>query len=269
MRKVAIIQARMASTRLPGKVMRTLGEQTVLAHVLERCGAIPGIDEVVCATVHGPDGDAIEKEANKCGATAFRGSENDVLDRYYQAAKSTQADVVVRVTSDCPLIDPKQCSAVIEKLLSEKADYACNNMPPSWPVGLDCEAFLFSWLEKAAREARRPSEREHVTPYIRHHPDVKIVNVSSPEPDSVGHRWTLDNPDDWLFFERIFAAMPQGPASWDYLVPLSVVRKNPEIAALNLHHHRFAGVQKSLIEDRERGFHSTGASYEMDTETKE
>lgn len=253
MKKVVIIQARMASTRLPGKVLKTLEGQTVLSHVLQRCAAIPGIDEVVCATVLGPDGDPIVAETKKCGATAFRGSENDVLERYYEAAKSVQADVIVRVTSDCPLIDPKLCGEVLTLLETNKA-YTCNNMPPSWPAGLDCEAFTFAWLEKAAQEATRPSEREHVTPFIRNHASIEIGNIESPEPDTRAHRWTLDNPDDWTFFERLFAQIPRGQSGWDYQVPLKIVREQPELATINAHHHRFSGVLKSLKEDKEKGF---------------
>ena len=172
-----IVQARMSSTRLPGKVMLELAGRSVLSHVLERCQAIPGTDVVCCATVTGRDGDPIAAEAESCGAAVFRGKEMDVLDRYYRAAQSLKASTILRVTSDCPVIDPQICGRVLDLLHREEADYACNNMPPSWPHGLDCEAFSFAWLERAAREAKRPSGTR-----ARHsvHPQPPAVPKSKP-----------------------------------------------------------------------------------------
>lgn len=248
-----IVQARMGSTRLPGKVLLPLAGRTVLAHVLERCAAIPGIDVVCCATVAGADGDPVAQEAERCGAVVFRGSEIDVLDRYYQAAHCLHADVVMRVTSDCPLIDPALCGQVLQRL-SDGADYACNNLPPSWPVGLDCEAFAFAWLERAAQEARRPSEREHVTPYLRNHPNVRIVNVAGPGGRCVEHRWTLDTAADLAFLEALFAVLPSGRAGWDYRVPLAIVEGAPALTAINAGQDRYEGLRRSLQDDVRCGY---------------
>jgi len=131
-----IIQARLGSTRLPGKVLETLGDAPVLEHVLRRCQAIEGVDEVVCATVEGADGDAVATLADNLDIAVYRGSESDVLARYHGAAHAVGADVVMRVTSDCPLIDPEVCAAVLKLREEADADYAANNMPPSWPHGL-------------------------------------------------------------------------------------------------------------------------------------
>lgn len=248
MTTVMIVQARMGSTRLPGKVLHPLAGRTVLAHVLERCAAIPGVDVVCCATVAGLDGDPVEQEAKRCGAVVFRGSETDVLDRYYQAARSLHADIVMRVTSDCPLIDPALSGQVLRRL-ADGADYACNNLPPSWPVGLDCEAFPFSWLERAAQEAQRPSEREHVTPYLRNHPRVRVANVAGPGGLCVEHRWTLDTATDLAFLEALFARLPGGRAGWDYRVPLGIVEGDPELAAINAGQDRYEGLRRSLQHD--------------------
>lgn len=252
-RTVVIVQARMGSTRLPGKVMLELAGQTVLAHVLERCAAVPGADLVCCATVEGPDGDPVAAEAERCGAHVFRGSEDDVLDRYHQAAKEQDAAIVLRVTSDCPLIDPAVCGEVLALRAREEADYACNNMPPSWPHGLDCEAFSFTWLERAAKEARKPSEREHVTPFIRNHPASRKANLAGPGGASVHHRWTLDTPADLDFLRALCARMPAGRQGWDYRVPLALVEQDPALAAINAGQDRDAGLKKSLAADAAMG----------------
>ncbi len=162
-----IVQARMGSSRLPGKVLLPLAGQTVLWHVLTRCQAIPGIDLVACATTQAAADIAIVREAERAGARVYRGSQADVLGRYQQAARSLGADVIMRVTGDCPLIDPDVCGKVLALRAETGADYACNNMPRSWPYGLDCEAFTANALFQAANTAKTSNEREHVTPWIR------------------------------------------------------------------------------------------------------
>jgi len=233
MKTAVIVQARMGSTRLPGKVLMTLSGKTVLHYVLERCLAIEGVDAVCCAIPESDGNGDIAAEAERCGAIVYRGSETDVLDRYYQAAKKINADAILRVTSDCPLVDPAVCAAVLNLLETERADFACNNMPPTWPHGLDCEVFTFEWLERAAREARDPYEREHVGPYVRTHANSRKVNLESPDPTMAPHRWTLDTPEDMTFFEALWPHLPEGPGGWGYEIPLGVVRRHPEIAAIN------------------------------------
>jgi len=247
----------MSSTRLPGKVLRHLQDKTVLAHVLDRCKSIPGIDAVCCATTVASDCDQIVVEAERCGVEVYRGSESDVLERYHEAAKALNADIVFRVTSDCPVIDPSLCGQVLAAVQQGDADYACNNMPPTWPHGLDCEAFAFAWLDRAAREARRPSEREHVTPYLRTHNDVVRVNIPGPGGELTKHRWTLDTESDYQFFLSLFERLPAGEAAYDYRIPLSVVEKWPDIAKINAGHDRFEGLKKSQAADQARGFTPT------------
>lgn len=253
-RTVVIIQARMGSSRLPGKVLRLLAGRSVLSHVLERCKAIPGIDAVCCATTPNPEDDSIVSEAQRHDVHIFRGSENDVLDRYNNATKHMSADVVLRVTSDCPLIDPEVCGAVISLLSENDADYACNNMPPQWPHGLDCEAFSAVWLQRAAVEARRPSEREHVTPYIRNHPDAKKAMLPGPSDANVADRWTLDTQADYEFLEELFARLPEGSSAWSWRTPHKIVQANPALAAINANLGRHEGLHKSLTADRLAGF---------------
>ncbi|MGB1547805.1 MAG: cytidylyltransferase domain-containing protein [Alphaproteobacteria bacterium] len=229
-RSVVIVQARFASTRLPGKVLRKLAGKTVLRHVLERCLAIEAADAVCCAVPETADSDVVAEEAARVGVTVFRGSEADVLARYHGAAKEMRADIVFRVTSDCPLIDPEVCSEVLNLREKEKADYACNNMPPSWPHGLDCEAMVFPWLDRAHREAKDPLQREHVTPFLRTHPQTRKANLSCPVQGVAKHRWTLDTPRDLAFFEALFERME---ANTDWHVPLALVAADPDLAAMN------------------------------------
>jgi spore coat polysaccharide biosynthesis protein SpsF (cytidylyltransferase family) len=228
-----IVQARMGSTRLPGKVLMRLGEATVLDHVLRRCRAIAGVDAVCCAIPESAANDPVAAEARAAGVEVFRGSESDVLDRYWRAARVLRADVILRVTSDCPLLDPAIAADVLALRSREGADYACNNRPPTWPHGLDCEALTFAWLERAAREATKPYDREHVTPYIREHPESCKANLPCPVAGAARHRWTLDTPDDFEFLRALFPRLPAGPAGFGWHAPLAVVEANPALARVD------------------------------------
>lgn len=228
-----IVQARMGSSRLPGKVLMELAGHTVLAHVLERCRAIEGADVVCCATTTAGGDDPVADEAARCGVEVYRGSENDLLDRYRRAAVELGAEVVMRVTSDCPLIDPEVAAGVLRLRAAEGADYATNNMPPSWPHGLDCEAFTAQALARAAERATRPEEREHVTPWLRSHPETRLANLAAPRGGLAGHRWTLDYPEDLRFFEALFRYLPPPPARPGMERILAVLEEHPEIAAIN------------------------------------
>lgn len=228
-----IVQARFGSTRLPGKVLMPLAGRSVLAWVLERCLAIPGIDGVCCAVPYGLADEDVAREARLCGVPVFRGDEHDVLDRYHRAASAFGFDTVMRVTSDCPLIDPWLCARVLGMLAEADVDYACNNLPPSWPHGLDCEAMSFDWLARAAREADEPYDREHVTPYIRRHPYALRMNLGRPGPSTYHHRWTLDTRLDLWFLQEMALRLPSGPAGWDHRAPLAEAEADPALAAIN------------------------------------
>ena len=237
MTTAVIIQARMASTRLPGKVLLDLAGRSVLSHVIERCQDIENADVVCCAVPEGRESDPVAAEAERCGAVVFRGSETNVLDRYYQAARSLNASVVLRVTSDCPMIDPGVCAAVLDLRARENADYATNNMPPSWPHGLDCEAFTFEWLERASEQAFEPQALEHVTPFIRSHGEARKVNLSNPEGTISDHRWTLDYPEDLAFMRALFAELPSGSGVVGMEQMLEVLDAHPNISLINKMHH--------------------------------
>jgi spore coat polysaccharide biosynthesis protein SpsF len=206
-RTAVVVQARVGSTRLPGKVLQTLRGKTVLAHALQRCAAIPGIDVVVCATSDLPQDDAIVDEARHAGTQVFRGSQDDVLARYLGAADSVGAETVLRVTSDCPLIDPTVCRAVLDLRESTGSDYASNNMPRLYPHGLDCEAFTTEALRKASVTTTLPFDREHVTPWLRRANGLRRANLLGPGWPASMHRWTLDYPEDLDFLHAVYDAL--------------------------------------------------------------
>jgi spore coat polysaccharide biosynthesis protein SpsF len=237
-RSAIIVQARVGSTRLPGKVLEELAGKTVLRHVLERCRAVEGVDVVCCAVPEGAADEAVAAEAARSQVVVVRGPEDDVLARYLLAATDCRADAIVRITSDCPLLDPRLVAKVLALVTEKGADYASNTLPRGFPHGLDCEAFTFHWLQRAAREARLPSEREHVTPYLRNHPEVRRECLGGPGGSAVLHRWTLDDESDLRFLRALFARLPAGLAGYDYHVPLAIVENDPELAAINAGHTR-------------------------------
>ena len=233
MTTACIVQARVASTRLPAKVLKELSGEPVLGHVLRRCQAIPGVDVVVCATVDNEESEPIEALALGYGAEVYRGSETDVLDRYAGAARAVDADVVMRVTSDCPLIDPGVCGEVIALRAEANADYVANNYSPGFPHGLDCDAFTRDALERANREAAESYDREHVTPWMKRRQDLKHARVDGPGDDRARYRWTLDYPEDLAFFRALFCYLPSRRAREGWTEIAAVQRAHPELTAIN------------------------------------
>ncbi len=241
MKTVAIIQARLGSTRLPGKVLKELCGQSVLAHVIARVKACSAIDEVVVATTTAPRDATIAEEAVKCGVKYFRGSEEDVLARYYLAAKEFHADTVVRVTADDPLIDFQVLDRMLEFYTSERAqgrliDYLSNNFQKrSYPLGLDAEIISMSALEKAHREAEEPYDREHVSPYIYKHPDRFALRNHLNLTDLSAHRWTLDTQEDWVFISEIYSALHKTGNIFSTKSVLDLLESKPDLMKINAH----------------------------------
>ncbi len=230
-----IVQARGGSNRLPAKVLEDIGGKPALLWCLDRCQHIEGA-YVVVAVSEAPDSDAVADLAWQAGYKVVRGSDHDVLSRTAKAARDTGAEFVMRVTSDCPLIDPRICNHVIETFFRHKADYACNNMPPSWPHGLDCELMPASLLHQADAVAQEGYEREHVTPWIRRHADLNRVNFTGPGGMLARLRWTLDYGDDLRFFRALVEAM--GPARAEYARAAelaSLCLRRPDILGINAH----------------------------------
>jgi len=229
---VAIIQARMGSTRLPGKVLKDLGGQSVLARVVARLRRSRLIHELLVATTDLPADDAIVAECNCLSVQAFRGDQDDVLDRYFRAAQSVEADLVVRITSDCPLIDQEITDKTVAAFLQAQPDYASNALTRTYPRGLDTEVISFKALARAWHEARKPYEREHVTPFIYEHPDeFKVLSVTGDE-DLSGNRWTVDTAEDMEFVRAIYSRFQASDAfSWRDVIDL--LRREPQLAELN------------------------------------
>jgi spore coat polysaccharide biosynthesis protein SpsF len=241
MRTVAIIQARMGSTRLPGKVLMNLPGGTVLSHVIERVRNAGRVSETVIATTTAKSDDAIVEECNRLGVPCFRGSEKDVLARYHGAAKQFQADLVVRVTSDCPLFDGSLLDRMLQRF---DADYMSNTLRRRFPRGLDAEMFTFAALDRAFREASSPHQREHVTPYLYEHPELFHLQSYEEEPDRSQHRWTLDTVEDWKFIEAVFGELYRPNHSFSTADVLNLLQRRPELAKINS-----AVTQKALAAD--------------------
>jgi spore coat polysaccharide biosynthesis protein SpsF len=234
MRIVAIIQARMGSSRLPNKVLKDLGGVTVLERVLNRIGRSSKIGQLLVATTTEFQDDVIVDRCRSFGIPVFRGSEHDVLDRYYQAARDAHAEVVVRITSDCPLIDPELSDATIAAFLDHRADYCSNVMERTFPRGLDTEVMTFATLERAWNEAGQSHQREHVTPYIYENADLFRLHGIKNEIDYSQHRWTLDTPEDLTFLKALYASLGnRDDFSWRDAI--QIVEQQPELAAINRH----------------------------------
>ncbi len=232
MKSVAVIQARMGSSRLPGKVMMDLVGQPVLAHVIARARAAPGIDAVCVATPITSQDDPLAELAESLGAEVVRGSETDVLSRYALAAEITGADRIVRITADCPFLDPRVTGRVLA-LLDTGADYGSNVAPRSWPKGLDAEAFTRHALVRAYVEAVDSYDREHVTPWMR--AELKCANVALPSDERAGWRWTLDHPEDLEFCRAVAWRLPPWPHLAGYGEVAAVIEAEPDLAQINAH----------------------------------
>ena len=232
MRVVAIIQARMGSTRLPGKVLKDVEGKTMLARVVERVKRSQLLDEVVVATTSNSADEIIVSECRWINVPVYRGEEWDVLDRYYQAALSYQSDIVLRITSDCPLIDPGVVDKVIVAFQLESPDYASNVLERTYPLGLDTEVMSMSALARAWQEAKQAYERVHVTPYIYENPDVfRLLRVKG-ETDYSHYRWTVDMPEDLALVRAVYKCLgEQESIHWEGVV--GFLEKNPEVAEIN------------------------------------
>ena len=230
MKTAIIIQARMASSRLPNKIMIKLAGKPVLQHVIERCKK-SSADEVIIATSINKENDIIEDFCKKNNITVFRGSEDDVLDRYYQTAKKHKADIIVRITADCPLIEPKIIDNLINEFKSGDYDYVSNTLERTYPRGLDTEVFSFKTLEKAHKLTKEKVNREHVTAFIYGNPSLfKIKNI--PAEGNIKRsdiRLTLDTKEDTEVLKNIFSNL-QNPSIEEIIQYLD---KNPEIRNLN------------------------------------
>jgi spore coat polysaccharide biosynthesis protein SpsF (cytidylyltransferase family) len=250
LRPIAVIQARMGSSRLPGKVLADLGGAPLLARMIERVRGARRVAAIVVATPEGPLDEPVRELARHLGVGAFAGSAEDVLARYQGAATRFAADPVVRLTADCPLIDPEVIDACVERFAATGCDYA--GLAGEFPDGLDTEVIAAGALARAAAEARLPSEREHVTPYLKAHPDrFRCVPVEFPE--RLGERrWTVDEARDLAFVREVYRRLYQPGRIFGWREIEALLAREPELGRLNAGIERNAGYRRSLERDRAR-----------------
>lgn len=235
-----VIQARLGSTRLPGKILKDLGGQPVLTRMIERLRLISAPARLLVATTGDRQDDAIASLCRTLDVGVFRGHPTDLLDRHYRAAVAVGASAVVKIPSDCPLIDPAIIDKVLERFSRLDCDYASNLHPASWPDGNDVEVMSFGALEAAWREAQLPMEREHTTPYLWERPErFRLANVrwdegrAVPRDYSLSHRWTLDYAEDYELIRSVFEELYPANPAFGVEDILRLLANRPELAAIN------------------------------------
>lgn len=243
-RTVAIIQARMGSSRLPGKVLKDIAGEPMLAREISRVRRAVTLDEVVVATTTEAEDDPVAELCRARGYPFYRGSLFDVLDRYYQAALQFSAQVVVRLTADCPLIDPAAIDQTVRAFFAAGVDFAANRLPEgrTVPIGFDTEVCTFAVLERAWREASQPYEREHVMPYLYNTPGRFRTLLVKSEPDHGRLRWTVDTAEDLELVRAVYARFP-GRDDFSYQEMLDLFAREPHLAQIN------AGVRHKGFQD--------------------
>jgi len=249
---VAIIQARMGSTRLPNKTLLEISGKPLLGHIIERVKASRTIHEIIVATTTDPQDKSILDLAVRYGVKRFAGSKDDVLDRFYNAAKLSSAEIIVRITADDPFKDPQVIDRIVRYFRSRpNLDYASNTIEPTYPEGLDVEVFSFKALEQAWAEAKLPSEREHVTPYIWKNPTkFRLANVKYKR-DLSGFRWTLDYEEDLKFTREIYARLYSPGKIFLMDDILELLKKEPHLIFINQRIPKYKGYLDSLEKDKE------------------
>lgn len=235
--KVAIVQARYGSTRLPGKILKEISGRPMLWHVVNRLSFSELIDKIIVATTDLPNDNITEEFCINNKIDYYRGNADDVLSRYYEAAKQFKADIVIRITSDCPLIDP----LIIDKMLNSflavdsECDYMSNVIERTFPRGLDTEIFYYYALEKAMNEAMTIYDREHVTPFIYNHTDMFQTRNYSTSEDYSFHRWTVDTEEDRRLIEEIYKALYNPDKLFSFEDVIKLFEQKPELIKINQH----------------------------------
>jgi spore coat polysaccharide biosynthesis protein SpsF len=258
---VAIIQGRMTSSRLPGKILADIAGQPMLSRVLIRASRAKTLDQIIFATTTDASDQAVAEYCDFAGFDFTRGSLFDVLDRYYQTASQAKADVIVRITADCPVVDPELIDNAVNTLVEDEYDFVCNRLPPpyqrTYPIGLDIEVCTFKVLEKAWKKAKEPHHREHVMPYI--YEGVKLstdnrllftglsskgfkIALLNHTTDFGDYRWTVDTLEDLEFIREVYKHF-DGRDDFTWKEVLDLVHDNPELAKIN------AGVQHKTLKD--------------------
>jgi len=251
---IVILQARMSSTRLPNKVLKLIANKPMLQLQIERIQQAKLIDKIIVATSKQSEDDAISQLCEQLDITCYRGSLSNVLDRFYQVANKFNARHIVRLTGDCPLTDPQIIDRVIELHLKQHGDYTSNCRIPCLPDGLDVEVFTKTSLNTSWERATKPSEKEHVTQFIRNNDELfKLVDYQY-SPDFSSYRWTVDEPDDFEFVTKIYQNLYNKKVNFTMSDILSLLKQQPELTAINGQLSRDEGLKKSLIIDKEQGY---------------
>lgn len=246
---VAVVQARMTSHRLPGKVMRLVMGKPVIGYLIERLKRARNIDRIVVAVTDQQDDDPLHDYIASIGVDTFRGSESDVLGRLYEAARNAGATSVVRITGDCILLEPTYCDLLVERYHSEGVDYAC--LSPKFAEGLDCEVMRFSVLEQIHTLAKLPSEREHVTLYLHNHKSSFTTFMLDQDSDDGRYRIALDEPEDFRVIAQIIERLwPIFGSSLDFLQIKKFLDENAVVMQVNAHIVRNEGLQISLRKEQ-------------------
>jgi len=235
MKIVATIEARMTSSRLPGKVLLQAAGKPMLEHLVNRLQAVPSLDEIVLATTINKTDDVLEDFAKKIGISCYRGSENDVMNRVIEAADSVDADVIVEITGDCPIIDQQIVEQTIRMFNSNQADYVSNDHIQSYPDGMDTQVFRLDTLKRSSAMTRDPLDQEHVTLHIRNNPELfpPILLVAPPEIHWPGLGLTLDEPDDYELIKRIIEHFEPTNPLFSCLDVIQLLNKKPDWLAIN------------------------------------
>lgn len=237
MKIMIIVQARMTSTRLPGKILKQVLSKPLLEYQIERLRRIKPADGIMIATTTNAADDEVIKLCDRLGIEYYRGPEEDVLARYYGAAIQSGADAIVRVTSDCPVIDPEVSGRVIEQFLINHPsyDYVSNTLKRTYPRGLDTEVFSFAGLKDAHENAKLAAEREHVTPYFYTRPDMFNIMCVENDADNSFHRWTVDTKEDFMLIENIISALYPAKPEFTTDDIISLLKKHPNWIEINKH----------------------------------
>jgi spore coat polysaccharide biosynthesis protein SpsF len=235
MRTVLTIEARVRSSRLPGKVLRPILGRPMLARMIERVRRVEGIDAIVVATTTDPADDAIVAAAAAEGVGCHRGSETDVLQRVLDAALAANADLIVETTGDCPLIDPEVVDRVIDSFHGANVDYCSNTLRPTYPRGLDVQVFPTAVLRQVSALTRDPADREHVSLYIYEHPErFRLLGVESGDAERLGgHRWTVDTVEDFELVTAIYQALYPRRADFGWRDVVALLESRPDLRAIN------------------------------------
>ena len=250
MNTIAIVQARMGSSRLPGKVLAEICGKPMLGFLLQRLRQTAGLDKIVVATTTSDEDDVLVNWLESNGVSYFRGSENDVLDRFWHCARIHKADAVIRVTADDPLKDPEIIGRALSELRAvEGTDYVSNTIRPTFPEGLDIEVFTFQALTRAHKKATLQSEREHVTPFIWKNPDQFNLRCFEMDPNLSSWRWTVDKPEDLAFIRTVMSHLGN-EINVSYKDIISLILSKPELAQINSGTVRNEGYLKTLAMEK-------------------